>query len=386
MGFWANKLEQEMKEERFLYEEAYQRVAPLVGKTAKQIVQELPSTCSQKDRTKILKQLGQIVHGQQKPIYHEKIDHAVLTLVNYQNSRGSQCNPGLKKAYADFYYPANKFQKLEKERGSILEGFGVANVRDHPFLEALKAVPMAYIDTLKSAEVYNQLPKILQKEHPDIFRDRRLTVLYPASGGKLSPVLAATWAMDSNWIDSAEFTYTERNHQFVSRLHTQFQAIQEWGRQQGKNVIQNYRYKIDEFSSLEGGGVEVKFSFQYLTKKGKLKDIDLIFALKRSGEKYYRDEYIKKADLVLFDDSIKLPSSGAFVMKNRRSEGKQLVLIENSDFVLIDDSKYKQRVIPGQYGHCFSKYPIFSQDGVENAYVEYSQCVYNSALLLQLPR
>lgn len=389
IGTLADRIEVQMKREEngSVYNEAHERfrhVKDAMQHTSLgEITNQLPK-CNTKDRAHILHDLNEIVGGHAN--WSEQSSEVVLYLSRYSCS-------GYHETDVAFYSDVESLQGLERKREEILKEYGIASDTKHPFLETLKThVPIRDIDTFKSSASYLQTE--IFKKYGLFAEGRTFIGLIPAAGSKLSTLLVAISAMDEDFIDSAEFIYTEIRPIYISRLHAQLKILQD-EKFKGKNIIQNYRHEIKEFSAQQGGGLEVKFTFQYLTKKGLPKDITLTFALNRSGKNYFRQDQVEKANIVIWDDTSMTDME--FALQNRRSNGPQLVMVEKSDLLKNLENinmrkKYKSEIIKAQYGHCEDKQYILSQDGSNEWWssggqsaVEYKSCQINNAVLFKLP-
>lgn len=225
----------------------------------------------------------------------------------------------------------------------------------HPFVDIVYHLDHYGIDDFRSAGVFNQVAEDTAVQAL-ARKGRSLTLLYPASGSHMTPFLIPLKLIDQGAIDRARVIYTEINELTVARVdeYLRFFAFS------AQPLFQDYRRGVKNFST----GYEVHHRFKY---KGK--PIEFVFAIKRSGELYARDEYIREADLVVFHDGVyndadKPPSEGIANRFFERLKGLasgpgaklRLILAENqwgcrreATECSIEEIAYPIRHFPGFY-------------------------------------
>lgn len=126
-----------------------------------------------------------------------------------------------------------------------------------------------------------------------VSKKRALTMLYPASGSHMTPLLIPMKLMDRGLIDKARVIYTEINPKSEENVRAYLNFLE------GRKVISNLRRK--NLSDPNPGWV-VRYDFNYRGKP-----IEFLFAFSRThgnAEKYYSPfEYVEEADLIIFHDS-----------------------------------------------------------------------------------
>lgn len=219
---------------------------------------------------------------------------------------------------------------------------------EHPFAGYFDNVSPYYFHDFRGLPVFDQLPDLVSANLPQISEHRELNVLYPGSGSHIAPLLTAMKLIDSGIIDRATFTFTE-----ISDYSSRITGLLELGIQLGI------------FDSVnEGGpkhflfaGTEQSFEITYKGKK-----IVLVFALNRSGKEYYREDYLRRADLVVLHDPKDgyLRSSYDLLAHMQREKAKKFP--ESAQMVVMEGGRRDWEIgfpeslaiseISGPYGHC----------------------------------
>lgn len=316
------------------YAEAYDRVVKFLfdngninkKKSTEELIAQIPPKCPASEREEIKLQLD--ANGADS-FFWKSVDR-------YENApRNSNCYPKELKPYDySLFQVEAKFRRLDVKRGEILQEYNVQNLPSHPFINFYREkMPMKYIDSARSLPAFAQFPDAIHKKYPKVFEDRKLTVVYPGSGSRLGSLYIAFLSIDKKFIDSASFIFTEIKPVYMRRIHDQLQRLQQAG------VIHDYTAKAKIFTKSEGGGSEIYFKFTYQNKP-----ILLTLALSRSGKEYWRKEYVKEADLFIFDDTFSENAGNQNLYKEKGELAPDRFLLESN----IGNE------FPGPYGHCGS--------------------------------
>lgn len=219
----------------------------------------------------------------------------------------------------DAYQRATLVQWWEGHREKVREEFHL-NTVNHPFASLFDRLPVDILSALRGLPVFDSLGEKMVRLIPAIAKSRKLQVLYPGSGFHVAPLLTALRLMDAGIIDEAAYLYTEIDPSHFAWLKHIFE------RGLGNPFD---RVTLEPKREFPGEGSEQAILLDY---KGH--PLRIVFALNRSGENYYRPEYLKEADLVVIHD----PGHGAFTDsfgllakvlwdKQAAGRGKEQVLI-----------------------------------------------------------
>lgn len=186
------------------------------------------------------------------------------------------------------------FRARASEMGVVADEFQLSQV-DHPLARLFNSVDAAFFHDFRGLPAFDVLATVLVQKIPDIAARRELQVLYPGSGSHVAPLIAAMRLIDQGVIDRARFTFTE-----IKDYSDRIGMLLAEGKEQGLFDDVKVSEPIPHILS----GSEQTFEITYRGKK-----IEIVFALNRSGEKYYRREFLKGADLVVIHD----PGDGGFL-------------------------------------------------------------------------
>lgn len=120
-----------------------------------------------------------------------------------------------------------------------------------------------------------------------------ICIIYPAAGHDLLGLNLSFEILSKSKANSAKIIMTEIVGGHILMISNQLYQLEAEGKILGLR---------QEFVSVPYGA-ELKFNFIYVTPKGDKKPIELIFALRRSGELFYRQYYFDQSDIVLCHDS-----------------------------------------------------------------------------------
>lgn len=242
---------------------------------------------------------------------------------------------------------------------------------DHAFTTVLNSLTPDQFDVLRGLAVFDRTDRILLRALPQIQENRSLTVLYPGAGRHVAPLLIAMNLIDRGTIDQAGYFYTEIEPAYIEEIKPILQKMQELG--VIDSVVINPAILFQE-------GFEQTINIAYRGKP-----IQITYAINRSGESYYRLEYLAKADLVVLHDpgnnslsqSYDLVSQMLLQRRKFLDERDQLLLMEGKargnekGSPTLPLTPYRIR---GPYGHCNG----------ERGIGEITDCIYRSAYLFSL--
>lgn len=255
-------------------------------------------------------------------------------------------------------------------RSYILEGLRFKTV-DHPLARWVSQRPMGGFHAWRGLPAFDALAPEVAKLLTET-KQRDLTMLYPAGGGHLPYLQTAFRLIDQGHVDHVKVIVTELEREgsdYTRRLIPLFKA---------GLIDRMITYPVVEFKD---GGTEQTF---YLRYKGK--PIEIVLALKRSGEAYFRDDYLKQADVMIIHDCAdggrQKSSYGLLVemLQARRRvapDHKQIVIMEGKGGNEWDGTPtlgFDPVVVKGPYGHC---------EG-EEYLGEFEACHYDTAHILRL--
>ncbi len=358
---------------------AYHRIARFEGLTVKELASRLPQTIPQRLRQFVLTKVAQIVSSDTAAGTNSKrIDpwgEAMQVAALVQSHLNRYLNKPIQKYDNPVYVQELRFGRLEAKRNKILANFSMPSTK-HPVLNVLRRLPIRYIDSLRGIRVFYNAATTIEKKHPDLIKDRKLTVLYPASGSHLAPLMTAIRLIDRNKIDSGEFTYTDIDKQHISKIERQLMFLLK------NRVITNYT--VHSAKIFGNNGTEHRYEFQYKGKK-----VSIVLALNRSGKSYWRPEYARGADLVILHDTegknAELIKQLSKEKSSHRAASPQVILTEGRESASKQVKKPSQShyiEIQGQYGHCDGFFTTAAPRGG----VEFSRCAYTSGLLFENKR
>jgi len=183
-------------------------------------------------------------------------------------------------------------------------------------------------------------------------RRNHLTLLYPASGSHMTDFLIPLKLIDKGLIRSAEILHTDIDEGALKYVDAYMQFF-------GRQGIFKEVVKTTETKS---PGYEVRYEFKYQGRP-----ISFIFGMNRGGDVYAPDEYLQRADLIVFHDGVYNgpgdPVANAFMKKldslshDVRFGKDRIVLSENQwncpddGFVCrVTNRLYVSEPIEGAYG------------------------------------
>lgn len=272
-------------------------------------------------------------------------------------------------------------QFIEKQRSHPTEikiqaekNFGL-NKLGHPLVDLMKQMDPNYAKDFRGLPAFIKLASVWKEQ----IGGRNLNALYPGSGSHFAPLAVAMELIQKDEIDRADFTFTE-----IKDYSTDLERILMKGLELGifdRVTIDKWKdFSSGAPNSKEGTGSEKSIQITY---RGK--EINIRYALKRSGESYYRKEYLKEANLVVFHDIDPWGDSFdilASMLIDRRdpeiTDKKQLLIMEGKpirgDYQVQFPKEMKQEELEGPYGHCY---------GNRN-YPESGECVIKTARVFLL--
>lgn len=255
-------------------------------------------------------------------------------------------------------------------RSSILEGLRFATV-DHPLARWVSQQRMGKFHSWRGLPAFDALAPEVAKLLVET-KQRDLTMLYPA-GGRHYPYLQAAFRLiDQGHVDHVKVIVTELEGdgpRYTNDFVTLFKA---------GLIDRMVTRPVVEF---QDGGTEQTF---YLRYKGK--PIEIVLALNRSGEAYFRDDYLKLADVMIIHDcadggrqeaSYKLLSEMLQARRRVAPDRKQLVIMEGKGRSVWDGTPtlgFDPIAVKGPYGHCSG----------EDYLGEFEACHYDAAHILRL--
>ncbi|OGC03464.1 hypothetical protein A2276_00945 [candidate division WOR-1 bacterium RIFOXYA12_FULL_43_27] len=189
---------------------------------------------------------------------------------------------------------------------------------------------------------------------PRVKETRKIRLLYPGAGSHLAPLDLFHSLIQQDKIDYAKAIYTDIDpHQLDTIRDALAKLVRAKIYTDLKITPKNYPQ----------GGFETTFSFYYQGKR-----IELVYALKMSGEDYYKEEYLAGADVLTIHDPFNKSKEPSYSLlktylkslAKSTAENSPLIIMENlNDGGCFGDSKYfDPTVLPGTwtknphpYGH-----------------------------------
>lgn len=283
------------------------------------------------------------------------------------------------------YLAQENLSSWENRISAAQQETGIAEVQ-HPFATFIRALPIRHIQNFRSLGTFDSLAKTVSGALPNLKSTRHLQVLYPGSGAHLAPLITAFRMIDQATIDQATFVYTEIKEEALKYLSMYLSWMVKEGIADAFNVSAPTLFETEIES-----GKEFHLNLVYGGKP-----VHILFALNRSGESYYREEYLHNADLVIIHDpgnnslqqSYALLSQMLFEKSRTGDEAArarpQLVVLEGDKYPkyflysLMRRITLPENVTPvifaGPYGHC---------DGIEGL-GEIKECEFETAHVLPL--
>lgn len=238
------------------------------------------------------------------------------------------------------------------KREDVRKEFGLSQVQ-HPIVRLFDLAPVHWTSDLRGLPAFDQLADVLPDRVSDVRKSRTLKVLYPGSGSHIAPLVTAFRLIDQDVIDEARFVYTEIEPKAFPRLVDWLTEGAKTGIFEGVSIG-----KAVEFS---GEGSERSVEIRY---RGKT--VHVLFALKRSGEDYFRDEYLEGAHLIVIHDPMAGRLTQSFDLLAQILVKKQAGFPDSDQLVIMEGDPAKpdpyfgmnipkdleQAALPGPYGHC----------------------------------
>lgn len=231
------------------------------------------------------------------------------------------------------------YRDLRKMRPAILKNLKL-DTATGPLARYVQKLPIGELPSWRGLKVFELLPEI---------HNRKPTFLYPEAGIHYPYLQTLFKLVQRGDIDSATVIATELNINMTTVLND-FKDMERAGIIRGVRLT---RPNSPEF--YKDGGTEQTLSFQILGPVYFV-PVKIVYALKRSGEAYFRDEYLKRADVVIIHD----PGDGAKEDSRQLYQSvvaaKQRVAPDKPQLVVVEDvipNPPQQSVrfnIP--YGHC----------------------------------
>jgi hypothetical protein len=242
-------------------------------------------------------------------------------------------------------------------RQKAKENFGIDKL-DHPLVHLMEGMDPSYAKDFRGLPAFIKLAPVWKQQ----IQGRRLSALYPGSGSHIAPLAAAMDLIQSGSIDRADFTFTE-----IEDYSNDLMKLLTKGLELGifdEISLGNWKHFSSGAPNVkDDAGAERMFRMVYQGK-----EIAIRYALKRSGEAYYRKEYFQDANLVIFHDID--PWSNSFnilaeMLFDRKTKGlahkKQLLIMEGSPvdsyYIAHFPKELQQTELESPYGHCMKNGP-----------------------------
>ncbi|MGH7828641.1 MAG: hypothetical protein ACREP8_00555, partial [Candidatus Binatia bacterium] len=255
------------------------------------------------------------------------------------------------EADAELYHTERLQGYWEKKKDVVAKVFNLSSVQ-HPLAHFVKEMPVKHADAIRGLPAFDGLAHVLAENVPELRQDRELNVLYPGSGHHLAPLITAIKLIDEGKVDKASYIYTELDPAYSSLLidHLRWAVF--------KGIFD--QLTIGKWVEYPGNGSERLLELSYQGRP-----IRILFAVKRSGQEYYREEYLKSADLViLHDPGIGYLDDSFDLLAHLLLKRKALGLRQNQLVVMEGERKFQHNekinwpgglgriILPGPYGHC----------------------------------
>lgn len=255
--------------------------------------------------------------------------------------------------------PSEHCEALSGKVPAIMQRLGVFG-SSHPIFDiALHLSPDSGLDDLRSAGVFDAVAdaKPLQEA---VAATRSFTMLYPASGSHLAPLVIPFKLIDGGRIDHAHIVYNEIDDKALERLSLYLSWYEDYGLITGLTITSVVGESCE-------GPTEHRFAFQY---KGK--PVELVFALGCSDNDYWaRESDMQQADLVVFHDGVfdEPPASmqaSNFIAKLASFGDKPRFVVSENQWKLkgkkgtasISGNSVPFTMIPGAYG-CTGSFIVY---------------------------
>lgn len=253
-----------------------------------------------------------------------------------------------------------EYKKFKQLRPKIHKALGITKV-NHPLARYAETVQLHQLKSWRSISVFdtfsNHVGALLQETG-----NRKLTMLYPGSGNHYAYLQTVMRLVENNDVDRVRVITTDiEDH--APKMLRDFKELEDVG------LIRNVRLK-DKFTFETTGGTEQSLTFQIKSPIGYI-PVEIVMAVGRSGEAYFRDEYLAQADVAVIhdpDENNKTENAllADMVAARRRLhlDKKQLVIREGklrSDIkqgVKDNNQGITPIAIPGQYGHCKDEHAL----------------------------
>jgi len=253
----------------------------------------------------------------------------------------------------------------------VLGEFGLLDI-EHPLFDIVHRLNIDQIQDFRSA---NAFIKVAETMGPVLHNanQRELTITYPAAGSHLTPLIVGMGLIDEGTIDSANYTYTEIDDSAPHRVAEYLRAmtgvvgelkVQTTVYSLSKPKASGKMKKITQFKGLtkrKKGSYETKFLWSYRGKS-----MSLTLAIRMSGFSYSRDEYLEKANLLVFHDITTAPApiiTHAIELRENSGDVSPMWTIADrsrdlrekisSDAHLEIDASYGCRGVGGGYTHWY---------------------------------
>lgn len=237
----------------------------------------------------------------------------------------------------------------EAKREEIKKTFRIEKM-EHPFVRAMDGFPVNHWTLFRSLPVFKDWAVELLQTLESVRQNRSVTILYPGSGSHIAPLMTAVTLIDQGAIDQAEFIYTEIKEDEEEELRFLLSQLT------GDKVFE--KFWVGPWTVFGEEGKERVLEVFYQGKT-----IRILFALNRSGEKYYRREYLERADAVILHD----PGHGyleeSFKLLAKMLIQKQIHFPDKRQLLLMEGEQPKEglshfpegmamKILEGPYGHC----------------------------------
>lgn len=238
------------------------------------------------------------------------------------------------------------YAALRALKPEILKQLGISGMTGR-LAEYIKKKPIAELSSWRGLPVFGKFSTQLSAQLTAT-QNRKPTLLYPAAGTHYAYLQTVMDLVQYGDVDSVKVIATDLDANMTT-VHNTFRDLERAG------VIKNFRMSAPNSPEFyTDGGTEQSLTFQIQGPVFAI-PVTITYALKRSGEAYFRDDYLQKADAVIIHDpgdsdiaaSEKLLADVLAAKKRAAPMRPQLVLLEAAAKVPLQSEK-----ITGPYGHC----------------------------------
>ena len=350
-------------------------VIPIVGP----IINLISNSSVKSEKQKLLEEIADIASESNPEIIDPGVETELVARLFCSDNKNrfnvkSPFNTSITSADIEEYHFESRAKFWEAHRNDIAKNYNLT--KDNPFSKVFDNINIGLINTFRGISAFDELATHIPDMIPSVRETKKLNVLYPASGAHIAPVITAMKLIDDGTINTATFTYTEIRKKMFRYLHHIIKESVEY------NVFNSL--EDEGWEKFENQGAERKIVIQYNGGT-----INLLFALNRSGKKYYREEYLESADLVIihdpgdgfFEGSAEIMANIIYEKRKQFPDKDQAIIMEGTStanhFGPLKNpfpKSINQIEIKKQYGHCSG----------ENGIGEVDKCAYVSARVFLL--